>query len=84
MATTFLRMHSAAEIEALLASEPEAVGEQSCTALCARIDNDFEIIDNLEDFPANRRATVRAFAIADIRKAQTQMRAQHCPACPGV
>ena len=84
MATSFLKPHTAAEIETLLASEPESTAPQSCVQLCARIDNDFDIIDNLEDFPPSKRATVRAFAIADIRNAHAQMKAQQCPACPGV
>ena len=71
MATSFLKPHTAAEIETLLASEPESTAPQSCVQLCARIDNDFDIIDNLEDFP---QASAPPFAPLPLQTSATLTR----------
>ena len=66
-----------AEVEALLASEPVTAAE-SCSDLQADIDNDYDILNNLQDFPGNRRAAVRAAIMKDIKATLAAMKAQGC------
>ena len=74
---TTVKRSTLAEIEALLASEPEAT-QQSCSDLQAQMDNDHDILNNMQDFPANKRAAIRAAILKDLRTTLAQMKAQHC------
>lgn len=67
-----------ADIEALLASEPHATPE-SCSELQQDLEADYDILQNLQDFPANRRAAVRAAMLKQIKATLAQMRQQGCP-----
>ena len=68
---------SLTEIEVLLAAEPAATA-LSCSQLQSNLDNDFDILDNLQDFPAKNRAAVRAAIMKQIQATVAQMKAQHC------
>ena len=72
-----MRRHATAVIENLPATQP-AIGP-SCQQLCAARDNDFDTLQNMQDFPASERARIRAAMLRDIRSLTAQLRAQGCP-----
>ncbi len=72
--------YTTAEIEAAVAAAPHTA-PQTCEDLCASIQGDMDTLQNLQDFPANRRAAIRSAIQRDITALNREMKQQHCPAC---
>jgi len=71
---------TAADIEKLLEAEPK-LSQASCQELCDEQANDFDILDNLQDFPANKRAQVRASILRSLQAIRLELKQQKCPPC---
>ncbi len=69
-----------AEIEKMLESEPKLT-QMSCQNLCEEQANDLDILDNLQDFPANKRAQIRASILRSLQAIRLELKQQKCPPC---
>lgn len=73
--------YTTAEIEAELASAPHLAAQPSCQDLCLSLQEDADTLQNLQDFPANRRAGVRMAILRDMRAISLQLKREGCPGC---
>lgn len=75
------KRYTPAEIEAELAKEPQAAVKQTCQQLCDQLQNDTEILQSLEDYPANQRARIRRLVLQAMQLISRELKQQHCPEC---
>ena len=75
------KTHSkSAKVDNLIDGEPR-IDAYSCEDLCGQLSSDLDILDNLTDFPANKRAAIRVAIIRSMTAIRAQMRSEHCSAC---
>ena len=72
--------YTAADVDSLLSSEPKAAA-LSCQQLCDERSNDLDILQNLQDFPGNERAKIRAAIIRSLATITTELRSKKCAPC---
>jgi hypothetical protein len=72
------KRYTPADLEAELARAAQAT-KQTCQELRDELQDDFDILQNLEDYPANDRARVVAATRRAIQVIVAQLRQQHCP-----
>lgn len=78
--TSSRKQPSTADVESAAASATP-LAKLSCQQLCEERANDFDVLENLGDFPVNRRAAVAAAVRRDLAGVNAQLKAQHCPPC---
>ena len=72
--------YTTAEIEAAVAAVLHAA-QPTCQDLCLSIQDDMDTLQNLQDFPANKRVAIRAAIQRDLVVLNRERKQQHCPAC---